>query len=359
MVHYRSQYRELIGFSNSAFYSSQLSIPVRHPAEEVRRVRPIELIRVDGQYEEQVNPEEAMRVVDLLAELWRAEPAARPSVGVVTFNRKQASLIAEKLQERAEADAAFRRAYAEESERTEDGEYMGAFVKNVENVQGDERDVIVFSTTFGRTATGFFRRSFGVLGQSGGQRRLNVAVTRAREKIKLVTSIPIAKVSDFLATRRELAGPRDYLQAYLEYARLVSEGDLDAARTLCARVSSSGPLASPSGRESVSDGFVKSVDAHLRALGHEPVATRDQEALGVALAIEDARTGHWGIGIECGVPRHPLLTTARAREIWRPRLLRRTYPVVHRISAHAWYHDHDGERRRLEAAVAASLVGSP
>jgi primosomal replication protein N'' len=80
---------------------------------------------------------------------------------------------------------------------------MGFFVKNVENVQGDERDVIIFSSTFGRNAQGAFRRAFGVLGQVGGERRLNVAVTRASETVVLVTSMPIAEISDFLSTRRQ------------------------------------------------------------------------------------------------------------------------------------------------------------
>src|SRR5690606_17088751 len=102
----------------------------------------------------------------------------------------------------AEEDEPFRKAFAEERERSEDGEDMSVFVKNVENVQGDERDVIVFSSTFGRNSQGTFRRNFGVLGQTGGERRLNVAVTRARRKVVMITSMPIADVSDMLDTQR-------------------------------------------------------------------------------------------------------------------------------------------------------------
>ena len=85
-------------------------------------------------------------------------------------------------------------------------------------MQGDERDIIIFSTTFGRDKHGSFRRNFGVLGQSGGERRLNVAVTRAREKIILLTSMPVGDISDLLTTGRSPTRPRDYLQAYLDYA---------------------------------------------------------------------------------------------------------------------------------------------
>ena len=176
-IHYRSAYRELIGFSNASFYGNRLSVPVRHPQANILRIKPLELIQVNGLYQNQSNEREAERVVDYLAELWRQPYAARPSVGVVTFNRKQADLIEERLELRAEQDETFRAAYSEERERSEDGEDMGVFVKNVENVQGDERDVIVFSSTFGRNGQGSFRRNFGVLGQTGGERRLNVAVT--------------------------------------------------------------------------------------------------------------------------------------------------------------------------------------
>ncbi|MGU2531076.1 DEAD/DEAH box helicase, partial [Pseudomonas aeruginosa] len=215
-IHYRSAYRELIGFSNASFYGNRLSVPVRHPQANILRIKPLELIQVNGLYQNQSNEREAERVVDYLAELWRQPYAARPSVGVVTFNRKQADLIEERLELRAEQDEAFRAAYSEERERSEDGEDMGVFVKNVENVQGDERDVIVFSSTFGRNGQGSFRRNFGVLGQTGGERRLNVAVTRARRKVVMITSMPIGDISDMLGTQRSPSSPRDYLQGYLE-----------------------------------------------------------------------------------------------------------------------------------------------
>lgn len=91
-------------------------------------------------------------------------------------------------------------------------------MKNVENVQGDERDVILFSTTFGRNTQGTFRRNFGVLGQTGGERRLNVAITRARQQVVIMSSMPIDEISDLLATYRKPEIPRDYLQGYLAYA---------------------------------------------------------------------------------------------------------------------------------------------
>lgn len=94
------------------------------------------MVRVNGVYKEQTNPEEAQRVVEILAQLWNAPARQRPSVGIVTFNRKQADLIEDLLEERAESDDAFRAAFSQESERYEDGEDMSLFVKNVENNAG-------------------------------------------------------------------------------------------------------------------------------------------------------------------------------------------------------------------------------
>ena len=75
-IHYRSKYRELIGYSNSAFYKGELSVPARHPDAEIRRMRPIEVVRVDGIYEAQTNAAEADKVVELLVSLWSASPGA-------------------------------------------------------------------------------------------------------------------------------------------------------------------------------------------------------------------------------------------------------------------------------------------
>ena len=347
-VHYRSAYRELIAFSNASFYGNRLSVPVRHPDDVVRKVKPIEVVRSDGLYKNQSNIKEAQDVVKLLAGIWRSP--SPPSVGVVTFNRKQAEIIEEAIESRAETDQSFRSALMRERERTEDREDMGFFVKNVENVQGDERDIVVFSTTFGRNGQGAFRRNFGVLGQAGGERRLNVAVTRARKKIIIVTSMPIAEISDMLSTRRPPTVPRDYLQAYLEYARTVSIGAADLGRALLSRMAMERPSERDK-RMADRDGFSDAVEKFLREEGWEPADANDGGAFGVDFAIENPRTGLYAIGIECDAPRHRILERARAREVWRPRVLRQAIPHVHRVSSYAWLHAGDAERNRLRSAV--------
>jgi hypothetical protein len=271
-------------------------------------------------------------------------------LGVVTFNRKQADLIEDVLERRANEDAAFSTALARERERTQDGEDMSFFVKNVENVQGDERDVIIFSTTFGRDSRGTFRRNFGVLGQSGGERRLNVAITRARSKVWLVTSMPIHEVSDWLSTKRPPDRPRDYLQAYLAYAAKLDAGDFAQVQALSDRLSPT-PERRAGGR-SQGDGVKDSVEAFVRQLGYQPVLqSHEGNVFSIDFAIEDPRTGLFGIGIECEAPQHPLLGRARAREVWRSIMLKRTLPAVHRVSSYDWYHRPQHERARLQSAI--------
>jgi hypothetical protein len=252
-------------------------------------------------------------------------------------------------------DRAFRAALAREREREEDGEDMGFFVKNVENVQGDERDTIIFSSTFGRDPNGRFRRNFGVLGQVGGERRLNVAVTRARRKVVLVTSMPIDEISDLLSSHREAQKPRDFLQAYFEYARALSDGDLENGRGLLGRLVRSPSRQRGHTQERDQDGFQEAVAEFIRGFGWTPENVSDPGAFGVDLAIIDRRTGLYGIGIECDAPQHRLLRSARARELWRPRVLSGTMPYLHRVSSRAWYHDRASEQERLKQAIERAL----
>ncbi len=354
-IHYRSAYRELIGFSNASFYGNRLSVPVRHPQANILRIKPVELIQVNGLYQHQSNALEAERVVQHLAELWQQSYDLRPSVGVVTFNRKQADLIEEHLELRAEQDELFRIAYTQERERVEDGEDMSVFVKNVENVQGDERDIIVFSSTFGRNGQGTFRRNFGVLGQTGGERRLNVAVTRARKKVVMITSMPIADISDMLNTHRSPSSPRDYLQGYMEYARALSSGEFTSSDSLLGRLQTD---RSDSRRQQLQklDGFTTTVGDYIHSLGWKASSASEGDAFGLDFAIENPGTGLYAIGIECDSPCHALLSRARAREIWRPSVLHRAIPHLHRVSSHGWYHDGDNERALLRAAIEKALT---
>jgi len=188
-VHYRSTSSDLIAFSNEAFYNSRLQPLPGHPNNRARHPG-VRMHRIAGTLEDRQNEGEAAHVVKLVKDLL-AQPKP-PSIGIATFNLPQKDLIEERLAEAAEQDESFRTALTTARERRRDGAYEGLFVKNLENVQGDERDVIIISTTFAPGKDGKFRRRFGPLATQGGERRLNVIVTRARRQVELVTSIPPA-----------------------------------------------------------------------------------------------------------------------------------------------------------------------
>ncbi|MBK5074687.1 DUF4011 domain-containing protein [Budviciaceae bacterium CWB-B4] len=352
-IHYRSAYRELINFSNYAFYENRLNIPVQHSGKVIDAVKPVSLIMVNGLYQNQSNQQEAEQVAITLAEIWQQPYAQRPSVGVVTFNQKQAQLIQNVLEAKAEQDEGFRLAYYEEQQRLEDDEDMSFFVKNVENVQGDERDVIIFSTTFGRNHQGTFRRNFGILGQQGGERRLNVAITRARKQVMIMSSMPIEEISDLLSTRRQPDIPRDFLQGYLEYARSLSTGEFANGQALLTRMNRT-ELASRAQTEQ-HDGFIASVVEYIRSQGWLIADSRQEGAFYFDCIIEDPLTGRYLLGIECDMPRHGLLQHARARELWRPLVLKRVAPYRHRISIQNWYNNGPKEQARLKQAILQAI----
>jgi hypothetical protein len=187
-VHYRSRNADLIEFSNRSFYDSRLQAIPGHPKNRAVQA-PLKLIHVEGAvYEKRSNPAEAKAVVRLLQDLLKRDRV--PSVGIACFNLTQRDTILEAIEEAAAADGQFATRLAEARNRRGAGSFEGLFVKNLENVQGDERDHIIISTTYGPDPKGRFYRRFGPLGQPGGGRRLNVLVTRAREEVHLVTSIP-------------------------------------------------------------------------------------------------------------------------------------------------------------------------
>lgn len=347
-IHYRSQWRHLIAYPNHAFYEARLSVPVHHPDSRIREHRPLDVRRIGTPYEAQINEGEAAAVVDSLAGHWRAPDA--PSLGVVTFNLKQAERIEELIDARMAADEVFRADC--ERERTRSGP-EAFFVRNLENVQGDERDWILFSTTFGPDAKGRFIRNFGPLGQRGGERRLNVAVTRARAKMIVFTSLPIAEIA--AGPPGSGTAPREALKAWLAYAEAVSEGNFDSAAAILTR--SRGDAGDSRGDRSIFDkpaetrSFVREVADCLRAAGHDPQPGTASDAFHFDLAIADPATGSYRLAIECDPPLHPDLDQARAREIWRPAVMSGTIPKLIRLNARAWYEDPDGEKRRLFEAI--------
>ena len=203
--HYRSRQESLIAFSNQQFYGGRL---LTFPS--ALRDRPglgVELVHVpDGRYDRartRRNAKEAERVADLVLEHVRSRP--EKSLGVVAFSEPQQMAIIEELERRIARTPSLAPLLNEDAEE-------GFFVKNLESVQGDERDVMIFSVGYGKDPKGRIFQNFGPLNRHGGERRLNVAITRARENVKLVTSM----------MPEDLEGSTpgvEALRGYMRYAR--------------------------------------------------------------------------------------------------------------------------------------------
>ena len=238
--HYRCQHEELIAFSNHAIYGGDLNtIP-----STISRLAPAALHWVDvpdGRYEDGANIPEARTVVDLVARLLCQDDA--PTLGVVTFNLSQRRAILDEIDCRVNADAAFAELWARANAAASIDDRP--FVKNLESVQGDERDIIVFS--LGHAPVERARRDgkieryvparFGPLGQRGGERRLNVAVSRARKEIHVVASFDPHMLS---VARSKHDGPRLF-KGFLQFAHQLAAGQRNQAEQILKTMSSVSP----------------------------------------------------------------------------------------------------------------------
>lgn len=205
--HYRSRHESLIAFSNHHFYKNLIIFPSPYPKGKLLGVHYSYI--ADGTYKDQVNVVEAKHVTDAVIDHMLNHQDT--SLGVVTLNLKQRDLIEELLDQR------FRNfPNTEEYRNRWDREGMGFFVKNLENVQGDERDVIFISATFGKAqGTNVVRQNFGPISRPDGWRRLNVLFTRARNAIRVFTSMSPEEV---VVDANTPMGTKT-LHDYLEYAR--------------------------------------------------------------------------------------------------------------------------------------------
>jgi len=193
--HYRSQSHELIQFSNIHFYGGKLHmLPDFDLANQHKSA--INYVKVEGWWENNCNEVEAQKVAELVVQLKSTHPEKQ--IGVITFNAPQQELILDLLEK-----------------QLGHGQLPDSlFVKNIENVQGDERDIIIFSIGYAANQRGVVAAQFGSLNVSGGENRLNVAVSRAREKIIVVTSIWPHQLA---VEETKNAGPK-LLKAYLQFA---------------------------------------------------------------------------------------------------------------------------------------------
>ena len=204
--HYRSRHESLIAFSNQEFYeNSMLTFPSVNDRERKVRMR-----KIDGFFDRgktRVNVNEAKAIVEEIKRRYQNPELRKQSIGVVTFNISQQTLIEDMLQEEYQKDVKFDQ-WANTGEES-------LFVKNLENVQGDERDIILFSVAFGPNAEGKMSLNFGPLNKNGGWKRLNVAVSRARSEMVVFTSM----TADMINLKRTKAKGVEALRDFLEFAQ--------------------------------------------------------------------------------------------------------------------------------------------
>lgn len=234
--HYRSRSEELISFSNRAFYNGRLlTIPsVRNRQEQPEihvkdaasppltapevLARPISYHMInDGVYAQRRNAEEARYIAHLLRDILAQDSGK--TVGIVAFSEAQQSEIETALNDLARTDKDFARRLDTEFEREKDGEFIGLFVKNLENVQGDERDIILLSICYAPPASGKMRMNFGPINKVGGEKRLNVIFSRAKENMIVVSSITSEQITN------DYNAGANALKTFLRYAQLASTGD--------------------------------------------------------------------------------------------------------------------------------------
>ena len=349
--HYRCQDEDLIAFSNHAMYEGTLlTCPASSRPPVPASLRWIAV--ADAKYEGGRNEVEAERVVDLVGELLaRSHP---PTIGIVTFNLSQRLAILDAIDRRRSSQVDFAHLYgaAEALERLDDR----PFVKNIESVQGDERDVIVFSLGHApvervhktRGVQRYVPARFGPLGQRGGERRLNVAVSRARQEAIVVASFDPAQLS---VARAKNDGPRLF-KAYLEYVHHMSGGNRSlASRVLDVVRAAAGPSASSV--QEVLPGFVPLAGQLVEVLvekGIEASAHVGASRFKVDVAVEGEAAGRaYRVAVLCD---EGDADDGAYRRTQRASLLRRRgWQVVH-VDGIEWLADRNAVLARIERAMA-------
>jgi very-short-patch-repair endonuclease len=333
--HYRSQHESLIAFSNWHYYDNQLiTFPSVATQDQAVQLRYIDTGVFDrgGSRTNRVEADALTAEAVARMQTWLTLPEdQRPTLGVITFNQPQQKLI-EDLFDRA------RTAHPELEWFFDDARTAPTIVKNLENVQGDERDVILFSIAFGFDQTGRFTRNFGALNRDGGQRRLNVAVTRARQEMIVFTS--------FRAEHLSIEGVQHqgvvHLKNFLDYAERGTKALPAMDR------GSVGSHDSP---------FEEAVAERLRAKGWEVVpqigVSRFRIDLGV---INPDAPGAYLAGIECDGATYHSSATARDRDVVREHILRNLGWNIIRIWSPEWWHDSERETEEVHKKLTSLLT---
>lgn len=317
-THYRSRHEGLIAFSNSQFYDNRLlTFPSANDSEA--KVKFIDPHGVYDYGKTRTNRIEAEAVVEyLLTRIRRSNTL--PSIGVIAFSKAQSNLIEDLFYTAAQNNKALQKKIADAPEPM--------FIKNIENVQGDERDIIVFSVGYGPDKNGNVSLNFGPLNQKGGERRLNVAVSRARQEMIVFSSLMPHHISrEGVSARGVLA-----LKDFLSYAI-----DENAEET----------ESRPS-----HIGIVNHMASRLRDAGYDVRMHVGRSNFKVDLAVRDASdVGRYKLGIIIDGPDYHGLPTVRDREITVPSVLSSLGWRLHRVWSVDWFDNPDAVMAMLFEAL--------
>lgn len=331
--HYRSRHESLIAFSNSRYYDNRL---ITFPPPQTRESA-VSWRKVDGVYAKggaRTNQVEAEAIVEECVRRLR-DPAfggACRTLAVVTLNSDQQKLVEDLLDQARRRHPQIERFFSEDMSEP-------VVVKNLETVQGDERDLILLGIGYGPTEPGapIMSMNFGPLNREGGWRRLNVAVTRAREEMMLFTSFDAAMID---LNRTSARAVRD-LKHFIEFAER-------GPRALAEAVQGSlGPHESP---------FEDAVAAALRRKGWEVVPQIGVSRFRIDLGIvHPDRPGDYLVGVECDGAAYHSAATARDRDKVRAAILEQLGWSLVRVWSTDWWVDKEGATERLHGAIRALL----
>lgn len=323
--HFRSKHEGLITFSNVTYYGNEL-VTFPSPVTNDQSVR---FERIQGVYDRggsRTNRAEADAIVKAIEQHYLDPTKRNLTLGVVTFNQAQQRLIERMLDERRRASQQLDQAIAQAAQEP-------LFIKNLENVQGDERDIIFFSITYGPDASGKVSFNFGPLNLEGGHRRLNVAVSRARVSIVIFSTLLPEQID---LSRVRAAGVRD-LKNYLEFA-------IRGPRALVEQ-------SMPTGREPDS-AFERQVISALREKGWTVHPQVGVSGYRIDIGVVDPRApGRYLLGVECDGAMYHSGATARDRDRLRQHVLEGLGWELYRIWSTDWWLNPEEPMRKLVARL--------
>jgi hypothetical protein len=334
--HYRSVYEELISFSNHAFYDGKLIISPNQ-SEPVKP--PIEYVHVeDGVFENRRNIQEAKSVIRLIKKIFK-DRKNNETIGVITFNSTQRDQIENLIDEELFKRGKYQREFERELFRADDGEDTSLFVKNIENVQGDERDIIIFSMGYARDPNGYIHRRFGWLNNDGGQNRLNVAISRAKKKIYFVSSLypEELKVEDLKSK-----GPK-LLKDYMRYCYYISNKKPELAREVLNTLHN----AENNGVTEEATQLVTDIKARLERLGHTVRTSIGIGNYSINLAVYDEEEQAYKLGIICDIDVDSNSLDARRDLYHQEKYLEARNWKLYRVFSSNWYVDSNKELRNI------------